>query len=817
MTTLLQDVRFALRQMARKPLVTVLATLSLALGIGVNTSIFTVVNAVLLRELPIASPDEVVEVYTASLDGFRYSASSIPDYLDYVEGSEAFSGLAARRTYPVSYDDGEATDLLLGDLVSGNYFDVLGVPAQLGRMFSPAESTIPGAHPVVVLSHDFWQRRFGGSTAVLGQTLKLNGRELEVIGVAPEPFKGSLVAFSLDLWMPLGMTDQLTERPGVEHRGRRNLMLTGRLKPGFTREQAQAEMSTIVARLAAEYPETNKGREATLVPIRDVVINPGFDGPVVGVAGFLMVIVGLVLLIACSNIANLFLARASDRRQELALRLALGSGRLRLIRQLLTESLLVAAMGGLLSVLFAGWATRVLVSFRPPIAVPLSLDLGIDARVLAWTLLLTGLTGILCGLAPALRASRPDLIPALKGGEVYLGRGHRRLGLRNVLVVGQVTVSTLLLIGSGLFVRSLLNAEAIEPGFSLRRGVAVTLMPGLGGAYSKEESALLYDDLLSRARALPGVRSATVAEFLPLGLALSSRGVYADGQELADGEPPPEVDTMSIGPGYFETLGIAVLQGRAVTERDDSSAPEVVVVNETMASRYWPGENPLGQRIRFDDAEDAPFFEVVGLVRDGKYRTLGEAPRPYLYTSFAQTDEFMLTLILDTPEEARTVTLLRRLLNEVDPHLPIFEIKTVSEHLEIMLFAPRMGAGLLASMGLLGLLLASVGLYGVVAYSVARRTREIGVRMALGAGRGDILRMVVREGMALVMLGSILGIGLALVGSRAIASLLFGISTSDPVTYVAVPLLLISVAWLANFLPARRATGVDPIRALRYE
>ena len=817
MTQLLQDLRFALRLMTRKPALTAMAVVSLALGIGVNSSIFTLVNAVLLRDPPISRPDRVVEVYTSSSDGFRYGTSSAPDYFDLRDSNDVFSGLAATRTYPVTFDDGESTDLLMGEIVSGNYFDVLGVRAHIGRTFLPAEDRTPGTHPVVVLGYDFWQRRFAADPAVLGRTLKLNGRELEVVGVAAASFKGTLPAFRIELWLPLQMADQLGERPILERRGSRSLMLKGRLADGVSLEEAQAQLGTLARRLAAEYPETNEGREVTLVPTRDVILNPGFDGPARGVAGFLMAIVGLVLLIACSNIANLFLARASDRRKELALRLALGSGRGRLVRQLLTESLLIAFLGGLASLLFATWTARLLAGFRPPIPVPMALELGIDLKVLAFTLLLAALTGVLCGLAPALQASRPELVPALKNEGAGLGRGYRRLGLRNLLVVGQVAVSTLLLIGSGLFIRSLMNAQAIDPGFTLRRGVAATLLPKLGGAYTDAEAELLYRDLLERARALPGVSSAAVAEFLPLGLAISNKEVWVEGQELGEGEDPPAIDTMAIGPGYFRTLGIALARGRDFSDRDDASAPGAVIVNQTMARRTWPGEDPLGQRLRFDDGLDAPVYEVVGVAADGKYRTLGEAPRPYLYTPYAQTGDFMLTLIVASNREGETLAAVRRLLDEVDPHLPTFEIKTLSEHLDIMLFAPRMGAALLAAMGLLGLLLASVGLYGVVAYSVARRTREIGVRLALGAGKGDVLGMVVREGMVLVAVGVVLGVGLALLVTRALQGFLYGITASDPLTYVAVSLFLLAVAWLANFLPARRATGIDPILALRYE
>jgi predicted permease len=538
---------------------------------------------------------------------------------------------------------------------------------------------------------------------------------------------------------------------------------------------------------------------------------------VVTVATLLMVVVGLVLLIACSNIANLFLARASERRKEIAVRLSLGCGRWRLIRQLLTESVLISLIAGIGSLLFATWTARLLASFQPPLPIPMSLDIGIDSRVLAFTLLVALVTGVLCGLAPAIHASRADLVPALKDEAASLGRGYRRLGIRNILVVIQVTVSTLLLIGAGLFIRSLAGAASIDPGFALRRGVVVTMMPRLGGRCTAAEEQVFLGRLLERVQALPGVDSATLAEFLPLGLAASTREVYIDGAELSEGMEAPNVDNVAIGPDYFRTMGIDLIRGRAVTVHDVRGAPPVAIVNQSAAQRFWPGADPIGKHLRFSDAEDAEVYEVIGLARDGKYRTLGESPRPYIYTSQAQQESFILTLIVAAGAEVETRALVRRLLDDMDQNLPIIEIKTMSEHLEIMLFLPRMGAALLAGMGLLGLILAAVGIYSVVACAVARRTHEVGVRMALGAGRAGVLRMLLREGMNLVVVGAGLGIILALVVTRVLAGVLYGVSSYDPATYVAVPIFMLAVALLANFVPARRATTIDPMQALRYE
>ncbi len=819
MNSLLHDIRYALRLMARKPALVTLAVVSLGLGIGVNTTIFTLVNAVLLRDLPFSQPEEIVDVYSTGDSELEYSTSSVPDYIDYRDRNEVFSGLAAHRSYPLTLDSGAEPELVFGEVVSGNYFDVLGVTAVLGRTFLPEEDRTPGSHPVVVLAYDFWQSRFAGDATVLGRRVKLNGHDFEIVGVAEEKFHGNLMVFRSALWLPLMMHDQVTARSALDERGSRSLQIKGRLSPGVTLEQAQARLRTIASALAAEYPETNEGRDVVLVPTSDVIVLPDFDASVVTAATLAMVVVGLVLLIACSNIANLFLARASERRKEIAVRLALGCGRWRLIRQLLTESVLISLIAGLGSLLFATWTARLIAGFKPPIPIPMSLDIGLDFWVLAFTLLVALVTGVLCGLAPALRASRAELVSALKDSTASIGRGHRRFGLRNILVISQVTVSTLLLIGAGLFVRSLLGAHAIDPGFSLREGVVATLMPRLGGRLSAAEEEVFLGRLLERVRALPGVSSATLAEFLPLGLAASTREVYLEGAELAAGinQPPPNVDSVAIGPDYFRTMGITLKRGRAVTERDVGDAPQVAIVNQTAAQRFWPGADPLGQRLRFSDAADAKVYEVIGVARDGKYRTLGEQQRPYIYTSLAQQDSFILTLIVAASTEAETRTRVRGLLADMDRNLPVMEIKTMGEHLEVMLFLPRMGAALLTAMGLLGLILAAVGLYSVVACAVARRTHEVGIRIALGAGRSDVLRMLISEGMGLVAIGAGAGIVLALAATRVLAGVLYGVSSSDPATYLAVPIFLLAVALLANIVPARRATTIDPMQALRHD
>jgi macrolide transport system ATP-binding/permease protein len=826
MSDLWQDIRFAARQMARKPGITVFAVLSLALGIGVNSSIFSLVNSVLLRNLPAVRPAELVDVYVGKKGDVRYATSSFLDYADLRSWNDVVTDLAAFNVTIATWDNGRKVELLFGEQVTASYFRLLGLRPALGRAFLPEEDATPGTHPVALLSYRCWQQRFGRDPKVIGRSLKLNGIHFTVIGVAPERLKGSFPALAVDFWVPMQMSDAMDRTPQLGERGSRSLFLKARLKPGVTLDKAQTQFTALAGRLRAAFPEDDKDLEITLVRTCDVVFNPAIDGPVIGVAGLLMGIVGLVLLIACSNIANLLLVRASERRKEIAVRLAIGAGRGRLIRQLLTESVLLALLGGAVGLLFALWTTRLIVAFRPPLAIPLTLDVALDAKVLAFTLGLALLTGLLCGVAPALQASRPDLVGTLRDDTAGPGRRYRRLGLRNLLVILQVAVSTVLLIGAGLFLRSLGNASSIDPGFRLRKGVEAQLVVGLGGTYTDAQARLFYQRLLEKARALPGVRSAAYADHLPLALSIHTSRAELEGKPMRQ-EDRPETDRSSVGPGYFETLGIPVLQGRAFTERDSlgvlqtPAAPKAAIVNEKAAALFWPGEAPLGKRLRFGG--EGAWLTVVGVARNGKYRTLGEDPRPFVYTSTEQDESSLSrTLVVagagSGPGEEKTLlTAVRSAIGDLDPNVPIFEIKTLSEHLSVVLFPARMGAALLAAFGLLGLILASLGLYGVVAASVARRTREIGIRMAIGAQKRDVLRLVVNEGMVLTGIGLAIGLGLALAAAQVLRGLLYGIAPTDPLTFLGVALLLGTVALLANLIPARRAAEVDPLVALRYD
>ncbi len=707
-----QDLRYAIRQMARKPGLTVFAVLSLALGIGANSSIFSLVNAILFRDLPAQRPQELIDVYSGKEGEFRYSTWSYPDYADIRQWNDVFTEFAAITLTIATWDDGRRTELLFGEQVSGNFFRLYGIRPALGRDFLPEEDVSEGTHPVVLLGHRFWQQRLGGDPGIVGKTLKLNGQHLTVVGVVPEVFKGSFPAVASDFWVPLHVGKALSGSSLVE-RGSRSLFVKGRLAPGKSQEQAQAQLSALVGRLRKAWPQDCEGRTATLIPTREVVLNPEIDGPIFGVAGLLMGIVGLVLLIACSNIANLLLARAAERRREIAVRLALGASRGRLIRQLLTESVLLALLGGLAGLLIAVWTARLIVAFKPPLPIPLNLDVPLDGRVLAFTLGIALVTGILCGLAPALQSTRPGVVTALKDEEGGLVRSHRKLGLRNLLVVAQVAISSLLLVGAGLFLRSLGNAQSIDPGFRLRNGVAVQLALELGGAYDEVKGRAFYEQLLERTRALPGVRSASLVEHLPLGLNIHTSDVEIEGRPKPAKGEELEVDRSGAGPGYFETMGIPLLAGREFAASDVPGAQQVAVVNQTAARQFWPGEDPIGKRLRFDEGG---WMTVVGVARDGKYRTLGESQRPFVYPNSQQQYTPFMTLIVATDgSEQAMLGQVRRQLDALDPNVPIFNISTFSKHLSIMLFPARLGAALLAAFGLLGLVLAGIGLYGVVA------------------------------------------------------------------------------------------------------
>jgi macrolide transport system ATP-binding/permease protein len=815
MDTLLRDLRYAARVLLRSRVVSGLAVLSLALGIGANTTIFTIVNALFLKALPVRDADSLVAVYTIDKKNPGMSAVSHLNWKDLREQSGGvFESLTAYDWVPlsVSAGSGEAT-LSFGQMVSGEYFETLGIVPAAGRLFTAQDDVTPGGHPVVVLSHAFWSRRFAGRPGAVGEKIIVNATPFEIIGVAPPGFTGATIGVQPDLWAPMAMNRQLRANNNW-YEERRGLFLSplARLKAGTDVATAQAAVTTIAQRLEKEYPDDNEGRSFKLVTFAESTIFPGLRDAAMAGTGMLMVIVGLVLLIACANVANLLLARATTRRREIAVRLALGAGRWTLIRQLLTESLLLAFTGAALGLLLAHWASRAVLGFLPqlPFPVTLSLDLGLDPLVLVFTAAVALSTGIISGLAPAWQMAKPELVAALKERGAAEMRGHRAFNARNLLVGAQVALSLVALVGAGLFVRSLAAAQETDPGFDTEHLGLVSFDISLQG-YDEERGIVFLRSIRERIEAVPGVEAVALAKAGPLAGTMM-RSVFPEGQE---GERGVLVQVNGVTDGYFDALGIPVLRGRAFDETDRKGSAPVVIVNETMAAKFWPDEEALGKGFRFFGEDD--LVEVVGVARDAKYNTLGEDPQSYIYRPLEQDYAGAVTLVASTGGQPASLLLpIQRELRELNREMPLVGISTVGQVLHNSLWASRLGASLLALFGALALILATVGIYGVMSYAVSQRSQEIGLRMTLGADRRDVMRMVFRQGMLVVVGGLVLGLGAAAALTRLVGSLLF-VSPTDPLVYVAMSFALAAVGALANFFPALRATAVDPLVALRTE
>jgi predicted permease len=822
MTAFMQDVRYGLRMLWKNPGATAVVVLSLALGIGANTTIFSVVNSLLFRPPAVEQPSRLVDVWMHNVkrSGFDgYYPLNFPDFAYYRDHNSVFSGLAAYAgdglTVVWSRDgQGEA---LQGTLVSANYFSVLGVRPELGRTFLPEEDR-SGAEPVVVVSHAFWRRHLGSDPAALGRTIVLNGRACSVVGVIPDSFHGVLIGSMMDVWAP--MSTQAWVSPAVDLTSRNSYWLEayGRLKPGVSRQQAQADLQVLSKQLAAAYPATDKDMQALGYP---ATLIPGpYRGFLAIVAAALMAVVGLVLLIACANAANLLLAQASRRRREMAVRAALGAGRWRLVRQALTESVLLGCLGGIAGLLFAAGAAPLLLRLVPP-SIPISLQIPVDWRVLVFTLAAAVIAGVAFGLAPALRASRLDLVSSLK--EDTPGSGHGKSRLRSVLVTSQVAICLVLLVGAGLCLRSLMNAQSIDPGFDTRNALVASIDVQSFG-YNEARGRLLYQNLLDRLGTVAGMRSVSLVDLLPLSPSERMEGFTVEGSKAPaprPGEPGPMAQDVFVAPGYFRTMGIPLLRGRDFTARDGKGAPLAIIINDAMAKRYWPGQDPLGRHIVMggeDDPKNRQVCAVVGVVKTGKYRTLGEDPQPFMYRAYWQNYVPRVHLVVRTEADpASVIAGMRRAVQALDPNLALYDVETMKQLMLLPLF-PAHAAGLtLGVFGGLALLLATMGLYGVMSYLVALRTREVGIRMALGARRPDIFRLVLGNGMRLTLVGVAIGLAGALAVTRLLASLLYGIRPTDVVTFAGVSLLLVGVASLASYVPARRATRVDPMVALRHE
>ena len=812
METLLRDVRYGVRSLLKRPGFTGIAVVTLALGIGANTAIFSLVNTVLLRPLPVPHPEQLVEVYGTFHNGADYTIQSYLNYKDYRDRNDVFSGLIAYRFAPMSISHESRNERVWGYLVSGNYFEVLGVQPFVGRYFIPEEDKTPGSHPVAVISYGCWQKRFASDRGIVGQTLALNGHVFTVIGVTPKGFNGTEIAYAPELFVPMMMAREIEPGSGwLESRDSDNLFVVGRLKSGVTAEQAESVLTTITLQLGKEYPRENEGRGVRL--LTPGLFIPDIRNSVISFSAVLMGVVGLVLLLACVNLANLLLARATERRRELAIRLAVGASRARIVLQLVTESVLLSLAGGFGGLLLAAWINDLVASIKLPTDIALVFDLRLDWRVLIFALVVSLGTGIFFSLLPALQSSNPELVPALKDEAAMAG--FRRSRLRNGLVVVQVALSLVLLICAGLVVRSLQVAQRTRPGFTPENAVALSFDLGLQG-YTEEKGRAFQRELLQQTQSVAGVRSVALTSVLPLTLDYSYTSIYVEGQSTTSSTNLPLAVPNEISPGYFHTMEIP-LHGRDFTEQDDKEESRVAIINETFARRLLPGGDPIGRRFNFT-GPDKPYWQVIGVAADGKYNSLGEDPKAAFYRPLLRDYSTNATLVARTVGDPQSaLAALRQELQRRDPTLPLYNVQTLTDHMSVPLFPFRMAAKVLLSFGILAIVLAAIGIYGVMSYVVAGRTREIGVRIALGAARRDVLLLIIRQGMTLAVIG--LGIGLlsAMGVAQLLAKILFGVSAIDPLTFVAVSLLLGLVAALACYVPARRATKVDPLVALRYE
>jgi predicted permease len=829
MTNLLQDLKYGVRLLAKAPGFTLIAALSLALGIGANTTIFTLINAVLLNPLPVQDPSQLVSVFTSderNQNGAlgNFLQLSPMNYKDLRDQNVVFSALAAHTGLPLNISGGKGEpEQVFGEIVTGNYFDVLGAKPLLGRGFRPDEDQNPGAALVTVLGYGEWQNRFGGDPSIVGRTIKVNGNDFTVVGVMPNGFKGTNAIGAPALWVPYMSYPQTTSgflQELIKPDGRRGLAfnVTGRLKPGVSVQQAEANLKTIARQLAQAYPNENQGRSVDLVPLAQATVNPGFRNNIVVAGSLLMVIVGLVLLIACANVANLLLARAAGRQKEIAVRLSLGASRGRLITQLLTEGTLLAVIGGASGLLLAYWAQSLLWSFRPPFLQADAIDLHPDSRVLLFTIVIALATGVIFGLVPALQASRPDLVVELKEKTSSSGGSNRAFSLRNMLVAAQLSLSIIALVGAGLFLRSLQHAQRISPGFDSEHLATISLDLG-GQGYTEERGKQFQQRMLERVQSIPGVQAATLANSVPLFNGGFSRTVFLEGQDASDRRAGQLVQIGVVGPHYLETLGIPLLRGRTLAETDQPNTPMAAVVNESMAKRFWPDQDPIGKRLKFFG--QTFFVQVVGIAKDSKYNFIGEDPTPYLYQPATQVYQPAVSLFVKAPRPEAVLGTVRGEVQQLDRNLPLTGVFTLSEIFDQSLWPPRMAAALLAVFAGLSLVLAVIGIYGVMAYSVNQRTRELGIRMALGASRQDVVRLVVWQGLRLTVIGIAVGLVASFVVTRlataALSNLLFNVSSTDVITFVTVPIVLALAALGASYIPALRATRIDPMVALRYE
>jgi macrolide transport system ATP-binding/permease protein len=812
-STLIADVRYSVRSLLKHPGLTASAVLSLGLGIGANTTIFTWVQAVLFRPIPMAADPGAIRIAAMENRDGQSRSWSYPNFQDFRDRATLVEVVAQDdQTFSIAVDD--TAERTWGGLVSGNFFHVMGLQPAAGRFFTASDDVTPGGHPVAVISYAYWQRRFRGDAAIVGRQVTINNTPMTIVGVAPEGFIGSFLGIASSAWVPMAMQQAMMGGDRLTQRGNGWMQAIVRLKPGVSQAQADAEAASIMAQLEREHPQFNEGRRLRIVQTWEAPF--GAATVLTPVLAVLTILVALVLVIACANVANLLLSRAVSRRREVAVRLSLGASRARLVRQLLTESLMLSFAAGIAGVVMAYWTMDVIMAFVPPVDLPLDLGLRMDGMTLVFAIAVSAITGVLFGLAPALQASSPQMITALKE-EGRSGSGGRTTGrLRGALVVSQVAVCLVLLVGAALFLRSFIAAQTLSPGFDADRLVTAS-MDMFPSGYTGERYRDFQRRALDAVASLPGVESAAFGSRIPIGFGgNNSTTVRIDGYQPRENEEVV-INYSTVSARYFQTMGIPVRAGREYDDTDTATSPRTIVINETMARRYWPDGNALGKVMRFGPNAS----EVIGIVADAKYNSINERPLPQLFVPMARSEVSTLRLFVRTSgNPGPLVAEVRNALRTLDPNLPIYDARTLHEHMQGAVFAQRMAANLLGAMGALALLLAAIGLYGVMAYAVNQRTQEIGIRLALGASPASLLNMIVGQGMTLTGIGLVIGLALALAafGSiGAVRTLLPGISPLDPVTFVAVPVVLAAIAFLATWIPARRAGKVDPLVALRVD
>jgi len=826
MWTLIQDIRYGTRMLLKNPAMTLVAALTLALGIGANTTIFSALNGLLLRPLPVANAERLVVFGGQQQGGDNFSRFSYADFNDIRSQADGFSHVLAFNITLAGLESEGRTEPMILSYVSGNYFQALGLNPLQGRLIYGQETEKPGSENVIVLGYGYWKKRFNADPSIVGRQVKLNSHPVTVIGIAPESFHGTYTLVDMQGYIPLGMrtlwrqTADKSEDPNEfwTKRDLHELTLMGVYKPEQTRKSAEVSANIVAQRLNQQFPETHKSVSYRLYPEKIARPEPDPANGLVIVGVLFMLLAGMVLLLACSNVANIVLVRATAREREMAIRTALGAARTRIVRQLMTESILLAALGGGIGLLAGIWTSRLLSSIHIEVAtIPLRFDFGFDWRVFAFGLSAALATGVVVGLAPAWRAARSEFNKVLhEGSRGILGSGKSRF--RSVLVAGQVAVSLMLLVVAGLFVRSAQNTEHSYLGFDPHNVLNATVETRTIG-FDLEKSKQFFRELESRARALPGVESVSIAASVPLGYSNESSLVYVEGQAATSKEAVPYSLNNSVDPPYFATMRVPLLRGRLFTEQDTEKTPPVAIINEAMAKKFWPNQDPLGKRFSSRSAA-GPFMEVVGVARQGKYNDPVDETALFYYVPQAQSPTTFVTLQLRTAVAPQTlIPDVERLVHDLAPGMPVTDVQTMEESLGGVngYFLVRMGTRFSVTLGLLGLVLALVGVYSVISYAAAQRTHEIGVRMALGAARSDILKMVLRQGLVLVGAGVLTGLVLTFFAARGMASMLVGVSPNDPLTLGAVSLLLAVVGLIASFIPARRAMNTEPLRALKHE